>query len=88
MNYIGVAELKKSKFMWEMLEKEKELVLTKDGKPGALILPVTPEGLEGTLKAVRRALFSQTVSSIRSRGLSATSEEIDREISAVRQVSK
>ena len=85
MNYIGVSELKNSKSMWEMLQRDKELILTKDGKPGALILPVTPEGVEGTLRAVRRALFSETVSSIRSRGQGYSSSDIDREISAVRR---
>ena len=86
MNYIGVSELKNSKTMWEMLQRDKELILTKDGKPGALILPVTPEGVEGTLRAVRRALFSEAVSSIRSRGDTAcTSGDIDLEINAARR---
>jgi len=85
MNYIGVSELKKSKSMWEMLERDKELILTRDGKPGALILPVTPEGVEGTLRAVRRALFCETVSAIRSRGGDCATADIDREISAVRR---
>jgi antitoxin (DNA-binding transcriptional repressor) of toxin-antitoxin stability system len=85
MNYIGVSELKNSKSMWEMLQRDKELILTKDGKPGALILPVTPEGVEGTLRAVRRALFSETVSAIRSRGVGYSSSDIDQEISAVRR---
>ena len=84
MNYIGVSELKNSKSMWEMLQRDKELILTKDGKTGALILPVTPEGVEGTLRAVRRALFSEAVSSIRTRAASCTSGDIDREISASR----
>jgi len=85
MNYIGVSELKNSKSMWEMLQRDKELILTKDGKPGALILPVTPEGVEGTLRAVRRALFSETVSAIRSRVVGYSSSDIDQEISAVRR---
>jgi antitoxin (DNA-binding transcriptional repressor) of toxin-antitoxin stability system len=85
MNYIGVSELKNSKSMWEMLQRDNELILTKDGKPGALILPVTPEGVEGTLRAVRRALFSETVSAIRSRASGCTSADIDHEINAVRR---
>lgn len=88
MNYIGVSELKKSKSMWEMLDREKELVLTKDGKPGALILPVSPEGLESTLRAVRRALFSETVSAIRGRGQSLSGDRIDREITGARRARK
>ena len=85
MNYIGVAELKNSKAMWELLKRDKELILTKDGKPGALILPVTPEGVEATLRAVRRALFSETISDIRSRSGDSTPADIDREIMAVRR---
>lgn len=88
MNYIGVSDLKKSKSMWEMLDKEKELVLTKDGKPGALILPITPESLEGTIRAVRRALFSEAVSAIRARGINICSEDLDREIAAARRQAK
>jgi antitoxin (DNA-binding transcriptional repressor) of toxin-antitoxin stability system len=85
MNYIAVSELKNSKAMWDMLQRDKELILTKDGKPGALILPITPEGVESTLRAVRRALFSETVSAIRSRAVGCTENEIDREISAARR---
>jgi len=88
MNYIGVSELKKSKSMWEMLDREKELVLTRDGKPGAVILPITPEGLESTLKAIRRARFSETVSAIRVRSKSVNSDEIEKEISFSRSARK
>lgn len=82
MNYIGVSELKKSKAMWKMLSHEKELVLTRDGKPGALIVEITPEGLESAVAAVRRALFSEAVTSARSRATIAPSslKDIDREI--------
>ena len=62
MNYIGVSDLKRSREMWEMLAREKELVLTRDGKPGALIVEITPEGLESAVAAIRRALFSEAVS--------------------------
>ena len=87
MNYIGVSELKKSKAMWEMLAREKELVLTRDGKPGALIVEITPEGLENAVSAVRRALFSEAVSSMRQRAAAEppTDKDIAREIQASRQ---
>jgi antitoxin (DNA-binding transcriptional repressor) of toxin-antitoxin stability system len=88
MNYIGVSELKKSKTMWEMLARDKELVLTRDGKPAAVILPITPEGLESTLKAIRRARFSETVSAIRGRGKPINPEEIEKEISLSRAARK
>jgi hypothetical protein len=87
MNYIGVSELKKSREMWEMLAREKELVLTRDGKPGALIVEITPEGLEKAVAAVRRALFSDAVSSVRQRAAKnpPSQEEIELEINASRR---
>jgi len=90
MNYIGVGELKKSREMWEMLSREKEIVLTRDGKPGALIIEITPEGLEGAVAAVRRALFSEAVSNARRKAAAnpPTLEEIEDEIRAVRRKRK
>lgn len=87
MNYIGVSELKKSREMWEMLAREKELVLTRDGKPGALIVEITPEGLENAVAAVRRALFSEAVSSARERAAKnpPASADIEREIRSSRR---
>ena len=87
MDYLAVSELKHSKNLWSRLAKEKEVVLTKDGKPGALILEVTPESLETVVTAVRKALFSESVSNVRRRtaevgGLSEA--EILAEIEAVR----
>lgn len=87
MNYIGVSELKKSREMWEMLSREKELVLTRDGKPGALIVEITPEGLESAVAAVRRALFSEAVSQARNRAVKNPPAPggIEREIQASRR---
>ncbi len=87
MNYIGVSDLKKSKNVWEMLGKEKELVLTRDGRPSALIVEISPEGLESSVAAIRRALFSQAVSNVRQRVAADPpgEGEIDQEIQAVRR---
>lgn len=87
MTYIGVSDLKRSRQMWEMLSREKELVLTRDGKPGALIVEITPEGLENAVAAVRRALFSEAVSSVRRRAEKnpPSPEEIELEIQASRR---
>ena len=67
MTYLGVADLKQSKKLWETLAEEKEIILTRDGRPAALILEIHPEGLEATVAAVRRALFSDAVASARMR---------------------
>ena len=87
MNYIGVSDLKKSKSVWEMLAREKELVLTRDGRPSALILEISPEGLEAAVAAIRRALFSDAVSAARTRAAGALPSpgDIDAEILASRK---
>jgi len=87
MNYIGVSDLKKSKNVWAMLAREKELVLTRDGKPTALIVEITPEGLEASVAAIRRALFSDAVSAARRRAADEppSAGDIEREIQASRQ---
>lgn len=84
MNYIGVSELKQTKRMWEMLDSEGELVLTKEGKPGALILTVTPETLESTVRSIRRARFSDAVARMRSQVPVLSEAEIEQEIAAYR----
>ena len=87
MNYIGVGELKQSKRIWRSLAKDKELVVTRDGRPAALMVALTPERAEETLRAVRRALFSSVVTTARQRAQArpASPEEIAREIAAVRR---
>ena len=88
MDYMAISELKRTKQLWERLEKSKEVVLTRDGKPGALMLEVSPGSLEAVVAAVRRALFSEAVSNARARaertgGLS--DKDIEREIAASRR---
>ncbi len=84
---MAVSELKHSKNLWTRLSKDKEVVLTKDGKPGALMLEVTPESLETVVTAVRQALFSEAVSNIRRRAADEgvpSEAEIQAEIDAAR----
>ena len=67
MNYIAVKDLKKTRELWEKLANERELVITKDGKPSALMISVSPETLEESLREIRRTLFSAAVSRVRKR---------------------
>lgn len=88
MTYIGVGELKQSKRVWKMLAQEKELVVTRDGRPGALLVEVAAENVEESLKAIRRAMFSVAVSAGRRRAGAARANvaaEVAREISASRR---
>lgn len=67
MDYVAISELKRSKALWARLAQSREVVLTKDGRPGALLLEVKPDNLETVVSAVRRALFSDAVSLMRAR---------------------
>ena len=67
MDYLAVSELKRSKSLWSRLSASKEIVLTRDGKPGALMVEISPENVEQVVSAVRRALFSESVSQARRR---------------------
>jgi len=88
MTYLGVSELKKSRELWAILDREKEIVLTRDGKPGAVMLQVTPSTVESVRRAIRNALFAAALADIRSREAERpiSEAEIDAEIRAVRRV--
>lgn len=56
MRFIGVRELRaRTADIWTDLEKEKELVITSNGKPVALLTAVREENFERALKVLRRA---------------------------------
>ena len=82
MNYLAVKDLKKTRFLRERLEKERELILTKDGQPFALIIGIAPENVERSLAEIRRAKFSAAVMGARQKAVSNPPEQenIDDEI--------
>ena len=67
MDYLAVKDLKKTKELWEKLASEREMVITRDGKPSALMISISPETVEDSLREIRRALFSAAVSRVRKR---------------------
>ena len=67
MDYLTVKDLRKTRKLWEKLASERELVITRDGKPSALMISVSPETVEESLREIRRALFSAAVSRVRKR---------------------
>ena len=87
MSYIQVKDLKKSKELWEKLEKEQELVITKDGQPKAIIIGIEPDELESSLREIRRSLFSAAVGRVRRRShkLSDVEEDIQEAIRESRE---
>ena len=65
MDYLAVKDLKKTKELWQKLERERELVITKDGQPSALMISVSPDTVEESLREIRRALFAAAVGRVR-----------------------
>jgi hypothetical protein len=77
MSYLQVKDLKKSKELWEKLEKEREIIITKDGQPKAIMIGIEPDELESSLREIRRSLFSAAVSRVRRRAYGQTGIESD-----------
>ena len=67
MDYIAVKDLKKTRELWSKLDRDRELIITRDGKPSALMISVSPETVDDALREIRRALFSAAVSRARKR---------------------
>lgn len=91
MDFVTVRELRaESAKVWEKLEAGEEVVITRNGKPFALLVHTEPGQLEQTLRAIRAERFAATVRKMQqyavSRGLDKmTQEEIDAEIAAARR---
>ncbi len=87
MNYLAVKDLKKTRELWSSLETEKELIITRDGKPSAIMVSITPEIAEESLIEIRKALFSISLSRTRKKGnlKPITNREIDSIISESRE---
>jgi antitoxin (DNA-binding transcriptional repressor) of toxin-antitoxin stability system len=91
MKFLSVRDLRsKSAEVWKGLAQEREMVVTSNGRPIAILSAVTDETLEETLAAIRRARAVAAVSEIQQRSLkrgkdAITPAEIDAEIAAVRR---
>ena len=91
MKFISVRDLRTSPArVWKQLGVEQEMVITNNGRPIALLTPLTDATLELTLSSVRRARAMEAVrtmqESARKRGLSGmAAQEIDEEIRQVRK---
>lgn len=91
MRFVSVRDLRgKSAQVWGRLKAEKELVITSNGKPIAILSAVQEDRLEETLAAIRRARAMAAVDAMQQRALKMgledmTLEEISAEIAAVRK---
>lgn len=91
MKFMTVRDLRsKTAHIRKNLAREREIVLTANGKPFALLTPVDPDALEEDVGAVRRARAQSALARIRGKaaacGLHKTSAaEVDALIAAVRR---
>ena len=91
MDYVTVRELRaESGKVWERVEAGEEIVVTRNGKPFALLLHTKPNEVEATLRAHRAARFGAVLDRIQTRAEEKgqdkiTTKEIDAEIAAARK---
>ena len=91
MDYVTVRELRdKSGQVWQRVEAGEELVVTRNGRPCALLLHAEPSQVEELLRAHRAARLGAAIRRLqehaRSKGLDRLSDdEIQAEIDAARR---
>ena len=94
MHLIAIKDLKQPRLLKQRLLAEKELLLTSDGRPVAVLLDIGPaEDPEGVIQAIRdsrsRLALSKARDAARSAGTSGmTMRDIDREIASARKARK
>lgn len=91
VRFLSVRDLRsKSAQVWQDLPSERELVITNNGRPIAILAAISESNLEESLIAFRQARAVDAVAGLQRRSAengtsSITSDEIDAEIRAVRK---
>lgn len=91
MKFLSVRDLRgKSAEVWKELPAEREMIITSNGRPIAILAAISESNLEESLSAFRQARAVEAVASLQRRsadnGVSnITMDEIDEEIKAVRK---
>jgi len=94
MKFLSVRDLKtKSSQVWKELSDQKDMVITSNGRPIAILSSITEDNLEQVLSAFRQARAIEAVTSIQYESVregtdKITREEIDNEIKSVRSKRK
>lgn len=92
MDYVTVRELRaESAKVWDRVEADEEIVVTRNGKPFALLLHTAPADVESALRAYRAARLGTVLDRIQTHALAqrldqTPDETIEAEIDAVRGV--
>jgi len=91
MKFISVRDLRsKSAQVWKELPEEREMIITSNGRPIAIIAAAKDSDLEESLSALRQARAVEAVARLQRRSVEKgndmiTMNEIDTEIKAVRK---
>jgi antitoxin (DNA-binding transcriptional repressor) of toxin-antitoxin stability system len=91
MDFVTTKELRaESGKVWERLEAGEEIVITRNGKPFALMVHTEASELEDNLRSLRAARFTRLLAEQHKRAVATgldkmTMEEIDAEIAAARR---
>ena len=90
MKFITVRDFRTyPKKIWDELKESREMVITNNGKPIALLTPLLQSNFESTLKAVRQAMAKVSVEkmreiSIKKKNNKLTEKQIDNIIKETR----
>jgi prevent-host-death family protein len=91
MKFVSVRDLRnKSGQLWKELPEEREMVVTSNGRPIAILATISESNLEESLAAFRQARTVEAVASLQLRSVEQgtdriSMDEIDVEIKAVRK---
>jgi antitoxin (DNA-binding transcriptional repressor) of toxin-antitoxin stability system len=94
MKFITVRDFRTSSAaIWKTLPEEQEMIITNNGKPVALLMPLSDKTLEDTLSSVRKARAINAVKLIQQQSVKngtdkMTLEEINYEIKMARKKRK
>jgi antitoxin (DNA-binding transcriptional repressor) of toxin-antitoxin stability system len=94
MKFVTVRDFRtESANIWATLPQEQEMIITNNGKPVALLTPLSDKNLEETLSAVRRAKAVNAVKLLQQQSVKngtdkMTLEEINAEIKRARKAGK
>lgn len=91
MQFVSVRDLRgKSAQVWQELQKQREIVITSNGKPIAILSSVSENTLEESLIAIRRSRAISAVDALQRQSVevgtdSITLKEVNQEIAKVRK---
>lgn len=91
MKYVSVRDLRnRASEVWRDLAKEKDLVLTSNGRPIAILSSIGEDNVDEALTALRRARAVLAVKKLQAQSVAQgtdklTDDEIEEEVAAVRR---